>query len=449
MALHPDGRRLSVIATPLTQQEGFFTVPLSGGPAVQSKNRMEAQGQLGLTGGLSWFEWSRAGTALYVERGEQVKADLWKFTVDRQTLEQFTAERLTTGVGLHTSPAISPDGTRLTFTTETESVRLWSLPLAAAAGRVSGDGKAVTEAGAQALTFDLTRDGRKLAYALAREGVDREELWLTDLETGRTNLLSDDQVQGSGQWSRDGTRLAYRAFRWTDQTKTQGETAVMVRSVDGSGQQPVTTFKPFKGSGAGGRRRSGLMAAWDWSPDGQGLLVGSDQFTPPHYSLYWLPLDAAPNAETKATLLASDPKYHLWQGKFSPNGRWIAFVAQSLEKPGAATIAVMPSDGAASSQWTQVTDPREWADKPRWSPDGKLLYFILRQASFFNVWAIRFDTATGKSIGAAFQVTHFESPGRQLSPRITNSELSVSSTRLILPIMETSGNIWMLDNVDR
>ena len=56
---------------------------------------------------------------------------------------------------------------------------------------------------------------------------------------------------------------------------------------------------------------------------------------------------------------------------------------------------------------------------------------------------------TGKAIGAPFQVTHFDSPGFQFSTHLAYSELSVSSTRLILPIMETSGNIWMLDNVDR
>ena len=67
-----------------------------------------------------------------------------------------------------------------------------------------------------------------------------------------------------------------------------------------------------------------------------------------------------------------------------------------------------------------VTDAHEWADKPRWSPDGNLLYFIRRQASFFNVWAVRFDAKTGKAIGAPFQVTHFDSPGFQFStqPRV-------------------------------
>ena len=82
----------------------------------------------------------------------------------------------------------------------------------------------------------------------------------------------------------------------------------MVRAVEGGAEQAVTTFKPFRGSGAWGQSRSNYMCPWDWSPDGQGLVVGSDQFTQ-YQSLYLLPLGAAPHAEAVVKPLASDPKY--------------------------------------------------------------------------------------------------------------------------------------------
>ena len=225
----------------------------------------------------------------------------------------------------------------------------------------------------------------------------------------------------------------------------------MVRSFDGSGERRVTTFTKCLLAGAGGPWSSLLIVPTDWSLDDARLLANSDQLTPPHYSLYRLPLAAAPQAEREATLITSDPKYHIWQAKLSPNGRWIAFLAQNREE-GGMSIAVIPSGGAASGQWTHLTDPRGWADKPRWSPDGKLLYFILREAAFLNVWAVRFDPETGKPIGPAFQVTRFDSPRRQFSTMrgtAPHAELSVSSTRLVLPLMETTGHIWMLDSVDR
>ena len=223
----------------------------------------------------------------------------------------------------------------------------------------------------------------------------------------------------------------------------------MVQSLDGRGGQPVTTFRKFLPSGAGGGWRSVLMIPFDWSLDDQRLLVGSDQFTTPHYSLYWLSLGDAPQAEKGLKQVASDPKYSLWQAKLSPNGRWIAFIAANREEAGAATIAVIPSGGAPAGQWNHITDAHAWADKPRWSPDGKLLYFVQRQATFLNVWAVRFDPEAGKPTGPPFQVTSFDRPGRQYAPDLSVSELSVSSTRLVLPIMENSGSVWILDNVDR
>ena len=45
-------------------------------------------------------------------------------------------------------------------------------------------------------------------------------------------------------------------------------------------------------------------------------------------------------------------------------------------EPGTSTIFVMPSAGGDRSHWTQLTAPPKWADKPRWSPDGKMVYFL-------------------------------------------------------------------------
>ena len=321
---------------------------------------------------------------------------------------------------------MSPEGTRLAFTSETQSLRLWSVGLDAAARRVDGEESPITDADAQVGNSDLARDGRMLAYVLGREGTDRTELRLTDLQTRRTQVLaSDDQHRFSPQWSPDGTRLAYSWYRWKDKAQSAAEAALVIRGTTGGEEETVARWDGFAVAGRT------LMTPSDWSPDGKSLLVSSDLSTPPHFSLYLLPLAAAPHAETAATLLASDRKYSLWQARFSPNGRWIAFVAQSREEAGVATVAVMPSSGADSSHWTHVTNVHGWVDKPRWSPDGKLLYFVIQESSFFNVWAVQFDGATGKAVGAPFQVTHFVSPGRRLFPDVGNMEISAAADRLL------------------
>ncbi len=181
----------------------------------------------------------------------------------------------------------------------------------------------------------------------------------------------------------------------------------------------------------------------------RGIDAGQFSRRSQHFSLGLFPLAGAPHAEKVVTVLASDPRYNLWQGNYSPDGKWIAFVVQHREQPGRAEIAVMPSSGADPSAWAIVTDSEVWADKPRWSPDGRTLYFFRSPSGggvmLFNVWAVPFDPVRGQVRGPAFQVTHFDSPSRQISPNVGNGELSVSATRLVLPMLERTGSIWMLD----
>lgn len=78
----------------------------------------------------------------------------------------------------------------------------------------------------------------------------------------------------------------------------------------------------------------------------------------------------------------------------------------------ASIVKVIPATANAlrDDAWLPITDQREWADKPRWSPDGKMLYFTLRRDGFWNPWAVRFDSVRGKTTGAPFQVTYFTNP---------------------------------------
>lgn len=63
-----------------------------------------------------------------------------------------------------------------------------------------------------------------------------------------------------------------------------------------------------------------------------------------------------------------------------------------------------------------------------------------------NVWGIRLDAARGKPLGEPFPVASFESPAQMVQGL---QEISVSADRLVLPVTEVSGNIWMLEDVAR
>jgi Tol biopolymer transport system component len=198
--------------------------------------------------------------------------------------------------------------------------------------------------------------------------------WITDLTRGKhRQLTDDDQARVTPQWSRDGAMFAYGWFeRAADQKFRQ---ALTIRRMDSEEEQLISTPQVVAGW---------AVAPFDWSADDCWILASSLlPHSPVHSPTLW-PLAAAPRAEMAIRTLAYDPNYDLWP-RYSPDGKWICFVASQREVTGGNTIFVMPNSGAERSGWTALTGSREWADKPRWSPDGKLVYFVRYRNSFFNL----------------------------------------------------------------
>ena len=142
-----------------------------------------------------------------------------------------------------------------------------------------------------------------------------------------------------------------------------------------------------------------------------------------------------------------DPAYDLWEANHSPDGRWIAFQGvRDLHSKLESTLYVTP---AAGGPWIRITDSEHWDDKPRWSADGKIIYFISGRSGFFNVWAIHFDPSQGRVIGGPFAVTNFNSPARMVPEHEPSVDLAVTQDKLLLTLEQLSGSIWVLDNVDQ
>ena len=97
--------------------------------------------------------------------------------------------------------------------------------------------------------------------------------------------------------------------------------------------------------------------------------------------------------------------------------------------------------------WTRITEGKQWDDKPRWSPDGRTIYFVTGRGGFFNVWGIHFDPTAGKTVGQPFQVSNFESPRLMIPRWIPPVGMSLNQDKLVLTMAEESGSIWVLDNV--
>jgi Tol biopolymer transport system component len=437
VAWHPDGSRLSVWGNHRQAGWSFWTVPLNGGPPLQSQIDPTVQSQLKEVGvRFANFLWMPSANGLIFEAESQGVRNLWKVKVDPSTLRWIDGlERITTGAGKDTDIAVSSDGRKLAFSIRNERSRLWTQPFDPVGGRTTGTSQPLTVAGMDALQPGLSPDGKLLVFR--KRHADKEELWAKSLADGRETLLTgaDDFRRVNPILSNDGTRLVYmRSGPAQVETDPQVSRTLALRTLSGGDEQIVTS--PMQGR----------ISLTDWTPDGKWILMSSDLQTPGRVALCLFPLDAAPRAETQMRMIASDPEFNLWQGRFSPDGRWISFNAFNATDPSVSTVYVISASGG---EWVKLTEGRYWDDKPRWSPDGKAIYFVSNRTGFFNVWKVRFDPSSGKPLDQPTRVTNFESTTQMIMPNIVQLEMALTSDRIILPMMETSGGIWVLENIER
>jgi Tol biopolymer transport system component len=434
-----DGR-VSAFGVDRARTLGFYTVSTDGKQVVASQIPPDFPIHFGAGGAdVARFDWDQSGTAIYLEVVQRNLSDIWKVRVDAQSLAWLGAERLTTGPARDIDVAVSPDGRHLAFTSETELTRLWRFPLQANEGRIAHQGIPVTDETASIGQSALSRDGSKIAYLRQEAGVDRSEMWVSNSD-GTHRILVGEGAPGA--WSPDGLSLAYGIGR-VDGTPL-GSWAFAI--------QRLGERESIVGGWSGER----VFFPTDWPSEGDALI---GVYVAPLYGQAVIARWPLAGQGNQMSVIASDPACNLWQPSVSPNGRWLTFTTQphaSLHRNG---IAVTPIEGSPSDRWLRIAPTHSWVDKPRWSPDGRLLYFVSREhKDVFNLWATRFDPDSGRPIGEPFEVTHFDStvwevapgaPRQRLSPEVPDGEIGISTKFALLTMAARSGSIWMLDNVDR
>ena len=201
--------------------------------------------------------------------------------------------------------------------------------------------------------FDLSPDGHHVAALIGDYAVQSADLWLVDAQRGTSLPLTFERGLGGGSpvFSPDGTKVAFASSR------------------DG-----VSTISQKLTSGTGAEEKlldsNNRVSPLDWSQDGTFLaysLLNSQS-----QDIWILPL-----AGDRKPFPFSNTPASEGAARFSPDGKWIAYVSDEGRAAGGGTMQVyvqpFRSESPNSSKWQISVNG---GVTPHWRGDGKeLLYF--------------------------------------------------------------------------
>ena len=239
-----------------------------------------------------------------------------------------------------------------------------------------------TGAGGTNLAPSVSPDGERLVF-MSEKNVFSFDLFLADASSGdliRTLSSSATSpyydalrfMDGSGSWSRDGTRLAYVVF-------ADGKNQVLIADADrGRVQQRVAV----EGVGA--------IQGPSWSPDGRTIAFSGSKGGITDLYVY----DLVSETSTQLT----DDRNAAYQPVFSPDGRTIAYATDrspytDFERLSYAKFQIGLFDLATGQiESLSVFGPSVKHINPQFSPDGKHLYFVSDPDGFSDIYRIELAT---------------------------------------------------------
>lgn len=338
------------------------------------------------------------------------------------------------------------------------STNLWALPVSGKFARVAGTPQALTTGTETESVPWLLADGG-VAYAHRRTLVHIVRIPLINDKAGPVEFVSqDDALDSRPTISASGGQILFtrRLGDARNVMKKDMDTGTLrsllrdrpaVPYISPDGRQvvysmPLAERNPiYMLNASGGESRvvcEDCGEAAGWMPDSRGILF----LTGTAGSVRGLEV-LDPSTGARRVLIA--PVAGLAEASVSTQG----VIAFALRSGGGVVsriyAAPIPPDGPVfQSTWTAWTASTGWADKPRWAPDGKKLYFLSERDGFVCVWRLT-PPPSGAPLPIPEEVFHNHAGSRDLHYLSRPAQgLGVSAGALVLSVPQMSGNIWII-----
>jgi Tol biopolymer transport system component len=312
------------------------------------------------------------GNQLFFAASSGETVDIWQ----AQLSESSQVEGVIRKVTLSGESALNPTGTAagsLAFSVVSSDVNVWSLPVQANTGVVTGPLERITQRSTPTFWSSVASDGSKMAYCTRRLG--SANLYVKDMQSGMDRRLA--AAVEHPQISPDGSRIVFGRLEG-------GKLAIYTVATAGGAPRRLS---PDAGKVAG------------WAPDGRSFLFDREASHLHGHRFYTDPI--------RDTEFSRHPVADSFAQSISPKQDWVALICLSK-----LYVAPMHDEAAApDDQWIQVTDGSDSVDLARWSPDGRTLYFVSNRDGHRCIWMQRLAAGSHRLEGQAIAVCHLHAPG--------------------------------------
>ena len=250
------------------------------------------------------------------------------------------------------------------------------------------------------LNPSLSPDGKWLVYAGDVSG--NRDIYLLSVGGQNAINLTKDSPADDDQpaFSPDGEHIAFRSEREGGGIFVMGRTGEDVRRVTRVGYRPT------------------------WSPDGTQLAYASE-------NVEINPQDIAGQSELSIADVRTGASRPLDAGdgvlpSWSPHGYRIAFTKR-LGRPVLISVWTVPAVGGKP---LQVTRDSATSWNPTWSPDGKYLYFASDRGGSMNLWRVRIDEKSGRTLADPEPLRASATKVAQISVAAGGRQIAYSSVLL-------------------
>ena len=351
------------------------------------------------------------GNFLILSGRKGAQANLWEVALNPRTFKASGRPRqLTFSEVRDVNPTLADTGT-LAYTQLVGALHLWRIENASIPG--SSVPSKLTEDPSVDITPFISSNGRWLVFS--RGWGDHRDVWMKDMNSmTETPLLASGMEMMSPIIDDTGRFLAFEASE-------KGLPSIYTSVQRGTPKRLCT----------------GCSLPTSWFDTNRAILYREG--SPP--SIYMID----PQTGERRFVLKQDG-VSLSEPSWSPKTEFLLFTRQS-EDQGKKQIMVVRlprSTSSAEGNWVPITPASESSDRPRWSGDGKTIFYVSTRDGSSCLWGQPFNPEAGEPVGPPFAVMHYHNRKNSIdviAPRSFN--LSVAGDSIYFNLGEQSSSIWI------